>query len=75
MSNGNELIVRDDNLLIGKVMKLVQARTPNVVEVVEVLWIEHGLIRLRFLERSRKPVLWMPLIAVQELRETEGNAL
>ena len=66
----NEMIPRDGSQLIGQVMKMQTVRNPSVVDVVEILWIEHGMIRLRFLERSRKPVVWVPIDSILELRET-----
>ena len=67
----NEMIVRDQAQLVGQVMKLMTARNPSVVDKVEVLGIEHGMLRLRFLERSRQPVIWVPIASILELRETD----
>jgi hypothetical protein len=69
----HEMIRRDGNQLVGQVMKMQTARNANVVDLVEVLWVEHGMVRLRFLERSRKPVVWVPIVSILELRETDEN--
>lgn len=66
----NEIIKRGGNQLIGQVMKMQTVRNSSVVDLVEILWIEHGMIRLRFIERSRKPVVWVPIDSILELRET-----
>ena len=61
----HEMIKRDGNVLIGQVMKMQTVRNSNVVDLVE--------IRLRFMERSRRPVVWVPIDSILELRETDEN--
>lgn len=58
--------------LIGQTVKLLHAQNPNFVDRVEILGVEHTLIRLRFLDRNKQPVIWMSLAGVIELREIEG---
>lgn len=69
----HEMIKRDGNQLIGQVMKMQTVRNASVVDRVEILWVEHGMIRLRFLDRSRKPIVWVPVDSILELRETDEN--
>ena len=69
----HEMIKRDGNQLIGQVMKMQTVRNASVVDRVEILWIEHGMIRLRFMDRSRKPIVWVPVDSILELRETDEN--
>jgi hypothetical protein len=57
--------------LIGQIMKMQTARNASVVDKVEILGVAHGMIRLRFIERSRKPVVWVPIDSILELRETD----
>lgn len=57
--------------LIGQIVKMLHAQNSNFVDRVEVLGVEHGLIRLRFLDRNKQPVIWMSLAGIIELRETE----
>lgn len=68
-----EMIKRDGNQLIGQVMKMQTVRNASVVDRVEILWVEHGMIRLRFMDRSRKPIVWVPVDSILELRETDEN--
>lgn len=69
----HEMIKRDGNQFIGQVMKMQTARNASVVDRVEILWVEHGMIRLRFMDRSRKPIVWVPVDSILELRETDEN--
>ena len=69
----HEMIKRDGSVLIGQVMKMQTVRNSNVVDLVEILWVDHGMIRLRFMERSRRPVVWVPIDSILELRETDEN--
>ncbi len=69
----HEMIKRDGNQLIGQVMKMQTVRNASVVDRVEILWVEHGMIRLRFMDRSRKPIVWVPVDSILELRETDEN--
>ena len=69
----HEMVRRDGNQLVGQVMKMQTVRNASVVDRVEILWVEHGMIRLRFLDRSRKPVVWVPVDSILELREIDES--
>ncbi len=57
--------------LVGQIMKMQTVRNASVVDKVEILGVAHGMIRLRFVERSRRPIVWVPIDSILELRETD----
>ena len=61
----------DKDPLVGQIMKMQTVRNASVVDKVEILAVAHSMIRLRFVERSRRPIVWVPVDSILELRETD----
>jgi hypothetical protein len=59
-------------LFVGKKFKLATERNKSAIDSIEVTDIAFGMIRCRFIERARTPIIWIPISSISELRETEG---